>query len=347
MLQTLIEDAVSQGETTAVSLSTCSSTGKEASLAAGCLSPDGRAITVEDRFLVASITKPVVASACMLLAGRGLLSINDRVADYLPEFRGPARRAIQIRHLLSHTSGLPDMWSDNMELRSRHATLDGFVASGCLIEPATRPGQVASYSSVGFSLLGALLEQVARCSLRQLLAREIFEPLAMHSTSLGLDGNDSDDNIVEIRVPEEQLGTDWNWNSRYWRELGAPWGGLISTATDLTRFACAVAGWSRDGLFSPVLRDAMWTNQVTSDGLSGATDSRRGWGLGWRMNWPDHAAALCELLPESVVGHYGATGTVLWISADRAVVILTSEPALKRPRLLQRISNAIACARLD
>ena len=62
-------------------------------------------------YLLASITKPVNAVAVLLLVERGLVSLDDPVARYLPEFAGPDRAAVRVRDLLSHTSGLPDMCS--------------------------------------------------------------------------------------------------------------------------------------------------------------------------------------------------------------------------------------------
>src|SRR5262245_49358416 len=60
-------------------------------------------------FLLASITKPMTAGAVMVLRDRGELSLDDAVRKYLPQFTGNGRDAVTIRHLLTHTSGLPDM----------------------------------------------------------------------------------------------------------------------------------------------------------------------------------------------------------------------------------------------
>ena len=83
--------------------------------------PGARPVDAESIFLLASITKPVTACAVMLLVDRGLVSLDDPVQLHLPEFRGWDRTAIHVRHLLSHTSGLPDMLPRNTELRRAHA----------------------------------------------------------------------------------------------------------------------------------------------------------------------------------------------------------------------------------
>src|SRR5436305_14662241 len=71
-------------------------------------------------FLIASITKPVTATAVMLLVERGELSLNDRVAEFVPDFARNGKQDIRILHLLTHTSGLPDMVPENLRLRREH-----------------------------------------------------------------------------------------------------------------------------------------------------------------------------------------------------------------------------------
>ena len=85
-------------------------------------------------FLVASISKPVTAMAVMKLVDQGRIALDDPVQKYLPEFTGDGRERITIRNLLSHSSGLPDMLPDNIELRKRHAPLK----DSCLVLFARR-----------------------------------------------------------------------------------------------------------------------------------------------------------------------------------------------------------------
>src|SRR2546425_6079493 len=81
-------------------------------------------------FLIASITKPIVCMGAMLLIERGQLALNDRVTDFLPEFGAKGKYATNIRHLLTHTSGLPDMLPNNLDLRKAHVPLSEFVEIG-------------------------------------------------------------------------------------------------------------------------------------------------------------------------------------------------------------------------
>jgi len=92
-------------------------------------------------FLIASITKPIVTTGIMLLVERGLLTVDDRVEAYIPEFGKNGKHAMTIRHLLTHPSGLPDMLDNNIELRQAGAPLSEFMAGAVASSPIFQPGQ--------------------------------------------------------------------------------------------------------------------------------------------------------------------------------------------------------------
>src|SRR5206468_3416779 len=83
----------------------------------------GEARNTETVFLLASISKPMTTAGVMLLADRGELTLSDPVHKFIPEFSGGDRGLITVQHLLTHTSGLPDMLPENEALRRRHAPL--------------------------------------------------------------------------------------------------------------------------------------------------------------------------------------------------------------------------------
>ena len=113
-------------------------------------------------FLVASISKPVTAMAVMRLVDQKRISLDDPAQKYLPEFTGEGRERITVRNLLSHTSGLPDMLPNNIELRKAHAPLKSFV-SGALRTPLLfPPGSRVSYQSMGILLASEIVERVSR-----------------------------------------------------------------------------------------------------------------------------------------------------------------------------------------
>ena len=100
-------------------------------------------------FLIASITKPIVAMGVMLLIERGQLTLNDRVTDFLPEFGKGGKYGTTIRHLLTHTSGLPDMLPNNTELRKQHSSRSAFVSGTCELTPDFPAGRSVQYQSRG------------------------------------------------------------------------------------------------------------------------------------------------------------------------------------------------------
>src|SRR5215831_3844115 len=82
-------------------------------------------------FLVASITKPVTVTAVMMLVERGELTLEDKVSAIVPRFRGHGKEDIRVHHLMTHTSGLPDMVADNEKLRKGHQPFAAFVDAIC------------------------------------------------------------------------------------------------------------------------------------------------------------------------------------------------------------------------
>lgn len=309
-------------------------------------------------FLVASITKPIVASAALLLVERGLLTLSDKVTDYVPEFGRNGKNAVRLRHLLTHTSGLPDMLPDNVELRKKHAPLSAFVDGTCEVELDFPAGRAVRYQSMGFAMLGEIIYRVSGMSCAEFVRKEIFEPLGMVDSWLGLPDEAFDgtapiaDRVSEVLVPDEMVGQDWNWNSRYWRQLGAPWGGLITTSTDLARFCRMMLGAPPDGaqILSPATIRAATRNQLEMMADVPEVDRRtRPWGLGWRLNWPAHSANFGDFMGSRTYGHWGATGTVLWIDPDQNsfAVLLTTKPQEPHGTWLARVSNAVTASFLN
>lgn len=322
----------------------------------------------EPVYLVASITKPLVALLALQLVEAGQLSLIDRVMDYLPTFGTRGKSGVTLNHLLTHTSGLPDMLPENLELRQAHAPLGEFVARTCEQPLAFFPGRGVQYQSMGFAVLGAILETVSGQPLTHLLHEQLLRPLGLADTRLGnpteplpvganpvataaaaLDRS----RIVAVQLPEEQRdGADWNWNSAYWQALGAPWGGLLSTGTDLSCLAQALlmihAGrWDHEQgtvCSAETLRLASSNRLEPFRELPEVERRTRPWGYGWRLNWPGHSATFSDLLAPEVFGHWGATGCLLWIDPRREVfgLLLTDRPHDPDQSGHVRLSNLLA-----
>src|SRR6516225_1748633 len=94
---------------------------------------DAPALRRDALFLVASVTKPVTVAAVMMLVERGRLTLEDKVAAFVPRFAANGKGEVHIRHLMTHTSGLPDMLPDNEKLRKAHSPLSAFVKGTCQV----------------------------------------------------------------------------------------------------------------------------------------------------------------------------------------------------------------------
>jgi CubicO group peptidase (beta-lactamase class C family) len=312
----------------------------------------------ESIFLIASVTKPVVVAALMLLVERGKLLISDRVADHLPEFGTRGKEAVRVHHLLTHTSGLPDMIPENIELRRQHAPVSEFVRRIYDLELNFTPGTRVQYQSAGIALLGEIVERISGMSLPAFLRQEFFIPLRMADSSLGI-GELDQSRVVHVDLPEEQRGADWNWNRSYWWNFGAPWGGMFTTVSDYFRFCQMFLNggtWDGVSLLAPATTSAMTQDQSSMilrahDVDLPGTFWGRTWGFGWAIvgpRVPDGGRTFFgDLTSPQTFGHSGSTGTVAWADPVREVVCVffTNAPRAVRNGLLGRFSNlAIAAA---
>ena len=349
------------GRVPAITLATGTKDRVHGPVSFGSLKVDGsQPLPERPIYLIASITKPIVAMGFLKLVERGLVTLGDRVSEYLPDFGRQGKHGVEIRHLLTHTSGLPDMVPNNVELRKANAPLSKFLEEILTLPLAFPPGRGVQYQSTGLLVLSEIVHQVSGRLCPEFLRQEVFQPLGMTDTVLGAPDDwfapnaerrsPNLDRIPEIRLETEQLlGKHWNWNSRYWRQSGAPWGGLLTTVDDLAKLAqCLLRnGRTTEGrsLWSPATVAAATTNQLASMKEIPEDERRcRPWGLGWRLNWPAHSANFGDLLGLQTYGHWGATGTLMWIDPERGTfaVILTTQPQEPTGFFLARLSNAIA-----
>ncbi len=292
-------------------------------------------------YLLASISKPVNAVALMLLVERGLVSLDDPAAKYLPELKGGDRGLIRVKDLLTHTSGLPDMLPQNTELRRAHAPLAEFVKGVFTTPLLYKPRTDFSYQSMGTLLAGEIVERVTGQKLREFHKREIFDVLGMKDSSLGLGGRAISDTVL----CQTGTGPDvdrFGPNTPYWRDMGHPWGGMHSTVTDLAILLQAFLNGGEYGgkrLLSPVTVARMTSDQNKAIG--------KPWGLGWGLATSPVWVYCGDLVSPETFGHSGATGTVAWADPVNKVVtvILTTRPSGEDDgRLLRTVSNAVAAA---
>ncbi|MCG6156187.1 serine hydrolase domain-containing protein [Rubinisphaera margarita] len=310
-------------------------------------------VTEQSLFLVASLTKPVVAAATMSLVEAGVISLNQRVSEILPEWNRGERRRITIRQLLCHASGLPDQLPSNVELRNQRAPLDEFYRLTTEVPLDYPPGKGSRYQSMGYLVLGRLIEQLSGEPLPEFVRRTIFEPLQMHNTFLGAAEGPQRSavlrRVIDVQLPREQADCSGHWNSDYWRSLGAPWGGMLSTPSDVLTFCREMlACYHGTGklLSSASVREMCAPQLEFFEEMPKRERRFRSWGLGWRHNWKSHAETFGDCLPPLVVGHWGATGCLMWIDmqAESAAVICTTVPSSESRSQLVRLSNLVHTA---
>ena len=283
----------------------------------------GEADSVDDIFLLASISKPISVAAVMTLYEKGAFQLDDPVTKFLPEFTGDGREKTTVRQLLTHVSGLPDQLPENAELRARHASLSDFVEAAIRTPLLFAPGEKFSYSSMAILLATEIAQRISKTPFPKLVEETIYEPLGMKRSAMGAGNLDPDKWMrcqVESSAPESGAGDpstkSWDWNSAYWRELGAPWGGAHGSATDVALFLDEFLH-----LQGKILKSETAKLMIRNHNAEGF----RAYGLGFDVGSSTGSPA-CSA---SVFGHTGATGTRCWADpeSDTIFVVLTTLPA--------------------
>lgn len=282
----------------------------------------GKAASDDAMFLLGSISKPICITALMTLFDRGAFRLDDRLTRFLPKFTGEGRDRVTLRHLLTHVSGLPDQLPKNETLRKRHAGLEEFVAGAVRTPLHFAPGARYQYSSMGILLATHVAELIGGVEIREFVEKAVFQPLKMRHSAQGLGRFQLVDLVAcqtERAAPESGAGDptakDWDWNSAYWRGLGAPWGGTHCSAPDVARFLAEFLQ-QRGDVVKPETARLMIDNQNGKD----LTPRGLGFNVGSTAGSPG-----CS---QKTFGHTGSTGTIAWAdpATETICVVLTSLP---------------------
>ncbi len=300
-------------------------------------------------FYMASVTKPVIYMAAMMLVERGRLNLNDRVTRYIPEFAAHGKNDTLVLHLFTHTCGLPDELPNNAELRRQHAPLATFIKESIAAKPLFKAGTQFSYSSSGTLTTAEIVQRLSGMSIHEFVRREIIEPLGLKSTGLGSKGF-ARERIVRCVVPDYQVGNPGNWNSEYWQQFGSPAGGLLSTPEDYAVICALMLGggkWGNVRLLSPATVRMMTTNRLNDlPDLPEPVRRTQPWGLGWRLNHLGTPNSWGDLLSRHVFGHTGSVGNVVWMDprTQGFCIVLSNYLRARAPWRLVHLGNAVAAA---
>jgi CubicO group peptidase (beta-lactamase class C family) len=293
--------------------------------------------TIDTIYDLASLTKPLVTGLlCARRIETGAVTLDSSVSHYLPEFDRTDKHSITVRHLLTHSSGLP-AWRPLYILAKgdRERTL----AEISNLELEYKPGTRVVYSDMGFITLGFLLERLTGKPIAELAKEEIFQPLDLEHTFFNPEssmqtgiaacemGNGYERGTCRDSVPQTDFEEYSSWRERLvWGEvhdgnayfLGGVAGhaGLFSTAPETLMLANQfLAEQSR--LLTP--QTCVLFSQNLTEGLEEARS------IGWQLAATKDSAAGPDLPPDSF-GHSGFTGTSCWIDShhQRVFVLLTN-----------------------
>ncbi len=284
-------------------------------------------VTPDTVYDIASITKVMATTAAsMLLYQRGALDLDTPLGDLLPGFivgRSSAERArhVRLRHLLSHSSGLPGYVA-----LYRTATTPAALLRACLQLPLeAEPGTRAEYSDPGFLLFGKALDVLTRDHLAMWVRREIYVPLGLTATGYcppasarpQIPPTENDTSFRRRRIQGE-VQDEHAWL------LGGAAGhaGLFSNVPDLLRFAKEILAplHSNSASQAPLL-----FRKATIEHFAQRQPPEGSWrALGW--DTPSKESSAGQFFSPRSIGHLGFSGCSLWIDldADIAVVLLTN-----------------------
>jgi CubicO group peptidase (beta-lactamase class C family) len=298
----------------------------------------GTPMRTDALFWIASMSKPVAATALMMLVDDGKVGLDDPVEKYLPEFKDlwlaaeqekehmllkRPKHSITVRNLLSHTSGMP------FKSRMEEPTLDllplrDAVRSYAMTPLQSEPDSKYQYSNAGINTAGRIVEVVSGVPFEDFLQKRLFDPLGMKdTTSWPTEGQlkrlaksykpDKEGTGLE-ETPVTQLSYPLSDRKRQ----PVPAGGLFATAADVGAFGQMVLNGGTYGGKRYVSEAAVrqMTSTQTGD-LLNQGKGEGGYGLGWMTT--RKAGDGAAVIP-GPCGHGGAYSTNLWIDPEKGLV---------------------------
>lgn len=224
-------------------------------------------------YRLASVTKQFTASAILLLAEDGKLTLDDRLRQWLPSLP-PADDAITLRHLLTHTSGLID-YEDVMPDDTTEQLRDADVLR--LLESQDRtyfePGNGYRYSNSAYALLALIVERASGKSFQDFLRERIFLPLGMHDTVAYVQGGPE---VPHRAYGYSEIDGQWTRTDQSATSAVLGDGGIYSSIADLAKWDAALYD---DRLLSDASRAAAFSSHVQVVG----EPYQAGYGYGWRI----------------------------------------------------------------
>lgn len=220
-------------------------------------------------FRMASVSKQFTATAVMLLVDRGKLSLSDTLDKFFPDFPEYGR-GITVKHLLTHTSGLPAY--EDLIPKGTTLQLDDYDVLHLLMdtkEARFKPGKKFEYSNSGYTLLGLIVEIVAQKPFHEFMASEVFRPLEMNESVLYQRGLNE---IPNRAFGHAWSGDDWFRSDQSLTSAVRGDGGVYTSLNDYRKW---LRGIDERKLLKASSYDSMFAPQVETD------RNGRHYGLGW------------------------------------------------------------------
>jgi CubicO group peptidase (beta-lactamase class C family) len=275
-------------------------------------------VRTSDIFDLASISKVLGTTlGIMKLVDSRTISLDDHVSMYFPEFASSPKDSIQIRHLLTHTSGLPAFRVYVDSLKSRPEIIQA-ILNEPLINP---PGAEYLYSDLGMITAGLIIEKVTGKRQDDWLQETFYGPLAMIHTTYNPAQQGPD---ILRRIPPAEIDTVYRHQRiqgtvhderAYYMDGVAGHAGLFSTTADLAIFdQLLLNGGHYAG--KTYLSEEVIATFIRRQ----PPHNRRA--LGFDMKLLEGFTTAGQLASEATYGHLGFTGTSLWIDPERQVAII-------------------------
>jgi CubicO group peptidase (beta-lactamase class C family) len=293
-------------------------------------------VRTDSVFSVFSVTKAFINVLVLRAVERGQFGLTTKMVDLVPEFAGPPRDRATILHFLTHTTGMPGVWEP--KAGQPWDRLDETVAAVCeLIHGTSEPGTRCDYAPMAnHALLATALIRTdpQQRSITEILHQDLFEPLDMRDTTLGIRPESRARHLVpDLRgtVPIKVLSheNDDEFGLFTAERNECTWAGASSTTGDLFRLAEMLRGEGTLGdtrILSPrAVRTArrVWTGDLPNE-LYKAVALRAGYppppanmGLGFNVRGPELINhQLGTLTSPETFGNYGAGSMVFWIDPE-------------------------------
>ncbi|MFN8445647.1 MAG: serine hydrolase domain-containing protein [Caldilineaceae bacterium] len=293
---------------------------------------------------ISSMSKPITATAVMLLVEDGLLGLNRPVCEYIPEFVGASKEAVLVHHLLTHTSGLRDGEIDTHAQQkqssvmlppaaeTQHEEIHKWLFLGYDAPLWKPPGVEMSYCSYNYELLGEIVRRVSGRALADFAQTRIFAPLGMRDTYYSVPDS------VRGRIVKRPADAPWagplgaglvdalplvkarmvGLDSKEWEERPFAAYGAFSTAWDMATFGQMFLNQGRYAekrILSPATVNVMTTNQIPGIGaiFSNEFFPEAGWSYGWEIRGNKKPMYYGSLQSPRTFSHGGGGGTYLWV----------------------------------